>query len=376
MNLEMLKKSNRIIYDAVAGSHAYGTNIPTSDKDIRGVFMLPKEEYLGLKSPPEQVGDEKHDTTYYSLKRFFELIQTANPNLIEMLYFPKDCINFCSPVMQKLIDNRDMFISKKAYYTHSSYAYSQIKKCAGQNKMVNHPEMAIKPKKEDFCWIIRRSSLHNISPALYNEEVPFPCRPIPMEKLPFGCDLSKYHVAALEHTSNVYRLYYYGDDAKGVFRGDDMIVCESIPKEDEHLKFEGLLIYNQHEFEKALNEHRKYNDWISNRNENRWIDQEKGLVQYDCKNMMHCMRLLISGENILTKGYPIVRFEGEQRNYLMKIRAGEFKYEELMAEVERRMANLENLYNTSGIPHSVNVGKIEELYRELAEFVAKEERWY
>jgi hypothetical protein len=47
-----------------------------------------------------------------------------------------------------------------------------------------------------------------------------------------------------------------------------------------------------------------------------------------------------------------------------------------MAEVERRMANLENLYNTSGIPHSVNVGKIEELYRELAEFVAKEERWY
>ena len=74
----------------------------------------------------------------------------------------------------------------------------------------------------------------------------------------------------------------------------------------------------------------------------------------------------MSGENILRYGFPLVRFEGEQRDYLMKIRAGEFKYEELMAEVEKRMAGLEELYKTSTIPHSVDTKKIESLYREIS----------
>jgi len=151
-----------------------------------------------------------------------------------------------------------------------------------------------------------------------------------------------------------------------VFRGDDMLVCESIPKQDEFLRFIGLLIYNQEGHQKALKDWHSYWDWVQNRNNERWIDQEKGLLNYDQKNMMHCLRLLISGEHILTHGCPIVRFEGEQRDYLMKIRAGEFKYEELMAEVERRMVVLEELYKTSTIPHSANMKKIEALYRELA----------
>ena len=78
------------------------------------------------------------------------------------------------------------------------------------------------------------------------------------------------------------------------------------------------------------------------------------------------MRLLWSGENILKYGEPLVRFDGEQRDYLMSIRAGKFKYEELMAEVDIRMARLEELNKTSTIPHSVNIGKIEALYRELS----------
>ena len=366
MNLEILKKSNMIIYDAIAGSHAYGLNVSTSDKDVRGVFLLPPNEYLGLQNPPEQVGDEKHDITYYSLKRFFELIQTANPNLLEMLYFPSDCINFCSPIMKKLIDNRDMFISKKAYFTHSSYAYSQIKKASGANKMVNHPELFKKPVKEDYCYVIL-SGLFKGAQDQDIQKAIFPMRPKKLSETPMIKEtINRYHVAALEHVSEAYRLYDYGHASKGVFRGDDMLVCESIPISDEWDKFAGILIYNKHEYEKALNEHRKYTEWIETRNENRWLDQEKKLVQYDAKNMLHCMRLLISGEHILTHGYPLVRFEGAQKEYLMKIRSGEFKYEELMIEVERRTAGLEELYKTSTIPHSVNVPKIEKLYRELS----------
>ena len=80
---------------------------------------------------------------------------------------------------------------------------------------------------------------------------------------------------------------------------------------------------------------------------------------------MHCFRLLMSGENILTQGFPIVRFEGAQKEFLMEIRAGNFEYDFLMEEVEQRMKRLEELYETSSIPHSVDQKKIAKLYAEL-----------
>ncbi len=355
MNLKELKESNRIKYETIAGSHAYGLSTPKSDIDIRGIYINPNSEYLKLYEPSKQISDEKSDITYYSLKRFFELAQTANPNIIELLWMPDDCIKFITPKIKELIKHRDLFISKKVYFTHIKYAESQIKKATGQNKKVHNPQPEKRPEKEDFCHIIT-------SLAGNNER--FPSRPIPLKSTNF--DLTQYHVASLEHSNNIYRLYYYGNKAKGVFRGDDMLVCESIPKEDEFTHFCGLLIYNQEEYNKAVRDWHSYWDWFKNRNDERWIDQEKGLLNYDQKNMMHCMRLLMSGENILKEGFPIVKFTGKDRDYLMKIRAGEIKYEDIMSEINQKMTKLEELYNTSNnIPHSVDVPKINELYEEI-----------
>ena len=365
MNVIDLKRTNRIIFECIAGSHLYNLHTNKSDVDIRGIYVNPTSDYLGLSEPSNQIGDDKHDTTYYSLKRFFELVMTSNPNILELAFVPEECTKICSPIMKKIIENRNLFISKKCFYTFSGYAASQISRASGANKMVNHPELFEKPKREDFCWVIESDTIQG-----YRNEF-FPCRP----KLLKDChshiypdkpiNLSEYHVSALEHVSNTYRLYYYGENAKGVFRGDDMLACESIPMLDETDKFSGLLIYNQNEYEKALQQHRKYKEWVENRNESRWIDQENKVVNYDAKNMLHTFRLLMSGENILTNGCPLVRFEGEQREYLMKIRAGDFKYEELMSEVEIRMKKMESILETSTIPHSVDKDKVDGLYREL-----------
>lgn len=372
MNLKDLIQSGRIIFECVSGSHAYGLSTPKSDIDIRGIYVNPPTEYLGLLDASKQISDEKNDTTYYSLRRIFELLQTANPNIIEMLWMPEDCIKINSSIMEKIITNRGLFISKKCYHSHSGYAYAQIKKAKGQNKKVHNPMPEEMPKKEDFCRIIPSFAMDTefLREESLKQNVPLcPCRPL---SLP-NCvakdggffDLRLFHVSALEHVSDTYRLYMYGEEAKGVFRGDDMLVCESIPIDDELDKFAGLLIYNKHEYDKALKDWHSYWDWMKNRNEHRWIDQEKGKLNYDQKNMTHCMRLLMSGENILSCGHPIVRFEGEQLEYLRNIRAGNFEYEEIMAEVDSRMETLEKLYETSKIPHSVNVKKIDELYREL-----------
>ena len=287
MNLDDLKQSGRIIFECIAGSRAFNLHLPEkSDFDVRGIYVNPSKEYLGLTEPAGQISDEKQDVVYYSLKRFFELIQSANPTLLELLWMPQETIKVMSTTMEKLIANRSLFISKKAYFTHAKYAESQIKKAKGANKKVHNPQPEERPKKEDFCWIIpsdntiqKYAMIHFDEDAL-NVFHTAPYRSIPLKH--FRLDLKEFHCAGLEHVSNTYRLYFYGEGAKGIFRGDDMLATESIPLEEEFEKFYGLLIYDKSEYEKAVRDWHSYHEWVRNRNNNRWLDQEKGLVHYDC----------------------------------------------------------------------------------------------
>ena len=370
MNIEQLKQSGYIIYECISGSHSYGTNNADSDLDVRGVFRLPAENYLTLSDPLQQISDATNDVTFYAMKRFFELIKTSNPNLIELLFMPQDCVKFCSPVMQKIIDNRNLFISKKAYYTHIQYAHSQIGRARGQNKWINNKKPESPPNKMDFCWVIpmTEDELYTYTDIDGQKNATsqgiFPVRPILISNS--YIELNECHVAGLEHLENAYRLYYYGEDAKGVFRGQNQqLAVESIPFDDEWSKFIGILIYNEDAYNSAYRDWKNYWEWKKERNEARYRSQEAGEVDYDCKNMMHCMRLLRSGKNILLHGEPIVRFEGEQLQFLKNIRAGKYSHEQIMEWVEQEMAELEKIKDESTLPHSVDHKAIERLYREL-----------
>ena len=81
--------------------------------------------------------------------------------------------------------------------------------------------------------------------------------------------------------------------------------------------------------------------------------------------MCHCLRLLLSGKNILTNGEPIVRFEGTQLQYLKDIRAGKFTYEEIMADIEKEQKELDVLFEKSTLPWGVDMKKIDELYKQI-----------
>jgi len=235
MNLELLEKTNWIIYKTITGSNAYGTNTPLSDLDYRGIFIVPAKERITLKQPLTEIGQEKpEDIKYYELGKFMVLAQDCNPNIIELLYMPEDCIKIKTPVMQRIIDNRHLFISKKAFHTFSGYAVSQIKKCRGENKWINNPKGKEPPKREDFCWVIPKEDFDLDSNTFrIGLDLP-PARPTPI--LHMDINLAEFHASSLEHMSNTYRLYYYGKEARGVFRNNNLAV-ESIPLHDEAVKF-------------------------------------------------------------------------------------------------------------------------------------------
>ena len=397
MNVEELEKSRLIIYKYIAGSHAYGMATSQSDTDIRGVFMLPTDSHLSLTNPPQEISNDSQDIKYFELRKFINLAADNNPNVIEAFWMPSETVVYKSPVMDYLISQRQHFLSKKAIVTHLSYALGQIEKATGRNKLVNNPKSEERPKKEEFCYFIhckkpeccniemdsKLASMLTFNPDqkswtivnthehLYEDEYFYdfaarirnsPYRPVPVKEL--NIDLSKFHAASLEHVPYTYRLYYYGDvGAKGVFRGDDAIVTESIPLNDEYPRFVGLLVYNQADYERAVTEWKQYWDWVKNRNENRWKLQEDGKLDYDVKNMAHSFRLAFLGEHIAKHGEILVRPHAEQLEFLKAIRRGEYSYEFLINEINKKTADLKKLKELSTLPYECNKEKINEIYK-------------
>jgi uncharacterized protein len=348
--------ASRVIFSCIAGSRAYGTQIPGSDEDVRGLYVLPSTSYLPLNQSPVQLADDRGNTVYYSLRRCIELLAEANPNILELLFTPPDCVVRTSPVMEKLIEARSLFVTRQCGDTHIGYAMSQIKKARGQNKWVNNPKPPEIPRKEDFCFVIVKERLiASASP---------PCRPVSLNQI--GWSLAEYHAARLEHVPDAYRLYRYGSGARGVFRGD-VLVCESIPERDESSHFAGVLIFNEQSWKQALTEHQNYWGWRKNRNDARWEAQEAGQLDFDAKNMMHTIRLLMSGRSILENGAPIVRFEGQTLNLLLEIRAGKMPFDQIMNVANELMGECDRFKLTAQLPPKCDLAAADALLLELTQ---------
>ena len=342
--------SGRVIFRGVWGSHAFGTSTPESDFDTVGVYVVEREAYLSLVAPPAQVLDVRNDNRFYSLRNFLELASNANPNIMDMLYLPDDCVQFTTPYWQIIQKNRSIFLSKKVCQTYCEYAMGQIKKARGCNKRIHNPQPEEPPTPEDFCFVLKTSPLG------------MPMRPVPLKQA--GIQLERCHAAALENSGELYRLYDYGESARGVFR-NGMLVCESIPKEDETTRFLGLMMFNRNTFEQAKSKHRQYWEWRRTRNEARWHTQEAGLLDYDAKNLMHTFRLLYSALNIIESGEPIVRFSGGKLQELRDIRAGRFCYDELVSKAETLSERLASERNSSPLPETSDISIIDGLLLEI-----------
>lgn len=420
MQIIDLRAQKRIIYEAVGGSHAYGLNTPESDKDIRGIYLLPPKTYFDFRFSEEE--DEKpltedgNDVAFYSLRKYFQLAEKCNPNIIEMLWYPEDCILFKNVVFDELVKNRDLFVSKEAFTSHSSYAMGQIKKAAGKNKKVHKKEVFVdqigleklrklliegvvslkwiesrfsKPfanfllktceaKNELHCdlkkmdAVLKDENVKNLLPPnhfdfcyiikTFDSDMQFPMRPIPLRGS--GINLDEFNCSSLEHVGHVYRLYFYGEKAQGVFKSGE-VVCSSIPIEDERSKYYGLLIYAENEYMSAKADWRSFWEWMSERNEHRWKDGDGKTFEYDKKNMQHTVRLLLSGENIVREGEPLVRFTGEKLKFLREIREGKFSYKYLLGYANEKIAELECLFENSSLPDNCDPEKLNELYNQL-----------
>lgn len=118
---------NRIIFLTLGGSYSYGTNIETSDVDVRGCALNSCTDLLGLTNF-EQVVNTATDTTVYSFNKLISLLLNCNPNTIEMLGCKPEHYFFLTDIGQEMIDNRKLFLSRRAVHSFGGYANQQLRR--------------------------------------------------------------------------------------------------------------------------------------------------------------------------------------------------------------------------------------------------------
>lgn len=344
MTIEDLRNKGLIILECISGSKAYGLDTPTSDTDIKGVFLLPKEEYYGLTYTP-QVNNETNDIVFYEFGRFMELLSLNNPNILELLNTPESAIIYKHPFLDEI--KPELILSKLCRNTFGKFALSQIKKAKGLKKKIVNPIAKERKTILSFCYVN------------YGQGA------IPVLKY---LEIKDWHqencgLVNIQHMKDIYGLYYSDQlGFGGILRGkkSNDICLSSIPK---GTKQEVLMYFNRNGYSTYCKEYREYWEWVDKRNEDRYENTKSHGKNYDSKNMMHVFRLL---EMAIEIGHQKkVNVKRPNRDFLLDIKNGKFEYEDLLKMSDLKQNEMASVFEQSSLPENPDLELINKLTYKL-----------
>jgi uncharacterized protein len=348
MIIQDIKNKNLILFEAISGSRSFGLATENSDTDIRGVYYLPKEDFFGLNYIP-QISNETNDITYYEIGRLVELLQKNNPNILEILASPEDCIQYKNSLMDLL--KPEDFLSKLCKDTFAGYAISQIKKAKGLNKKILNPIDKERKSILDFCYILQNQGSVQLKKWLSEN----------------GKVQEKCGLVSIDNTKGMFAVFYNesGDlHYKGIIQNEEanQVSVSSVPKGENSVAF---LFCNLDAYSTYCKDYREYWKWVSERNEDRYnVNQNHG-QNYDSKNMMHTIRLLQSCEQIFKTNSLNIRVEN--RDELLAIKAGNWSYEAVMEKAETLIKSIEHYHSVSTLPDFPDLEKTTKILIEIRE---------
>lgn len=315
-----------IILIGLGGSYAYGTNNEKSDVDIRGCALNKKSEILTNENFESFVNNDT-DTTIYAFNKLVHLLSNCNPNCIEMLGLKPEHYLYLHPIGKELIDNRKLFLSKRAIYSFGGYANSQLKRLDNKTmRLVGQAE------KEQHI-------LNSINNASYD----FKTRYFPLsetDSISLYLDKSEQEDFDKEIFMDIHLTHYPLRDYKSMWSEMNNIVKD----------------YGK----------------VGKRNQNA-IEHNKL-----AKHMMHLIRLYLTCLDILEKE-EIITYREKDHDFLMEIRNGKYldsnrqvtpEFFEMVNEFERK---LEYAKNNTSLPDQPHYNKIKEFSMSVNERVVRDD---
>lgn len=309
----------------LAGSYSYGTNIRTSDIDIRGIALNQKSDLIGL-TQFEQYVDEDTDTVIYGFNKVVGLLLSCNPNTIELLGLKPEHYLYLSDIGRLLLDNRRLFLSKRAIQSFGGYADAQLRRLQNALARDTFPQT----EKERHIFNSVRNAMHD-----------------------FNHRYGRFENGSLE---------LYIDKAVNPELETEIFVNASMthyPLRD-YCGMWNTMANVIRDYEKVGKRNKKKDDLHLN------------------KHAMHLIRLFMMALDILEKG-EINTYREKEHGLLMDIRSGKYRKEdgafhesfyEMLSDFEKK---LHYAAEHTDLPEEPDMAKVQELVMAINERVVRDE---
>lgn len=314
-----------VILLGLAGSYSYGTNIRTSDIDIRGIALNQKSDLIGL-TRFEQYVDEDTDTVIYGFNKVVGLLLSCNPNTIELLGLKPEHYLYLSDIGRLLLDNRRLFLSKRAIQSFGGYADAQLRRLQNALARDTFPQT----EKERHIFNSVRNAMHD-----------------------FNHRYGRFENGSLE---------LYIDKAVNPELETEIFVNASVthyPLRD-YCGMWNTMANVIRDYEKVGKRNKKKDDLHLN------------------KHAMHLIRLFMMALDILEKG-EINTYREKEHGLLMDIRFGKYRKEdgafhesfyEMLSDFEKK---LHYAAEHTDLPEEPDMAKVQELVMAINERVVRDE---
>lgn len=156
---------DNVMYETIMGSVAYAVSSDTSDMDVYGFCIPPKdlvfphlvgeipgfgrqikrfEQYQEhhIHDPDAMAGKgREYDLTIFSIVKYFQLCMENNPNMIDSLFTDITCVLHATKIANMVRDQRQIFLHKGSWHTFKGYAYQQLHKMANKEPTGKRAEL-------------------------------------------------------------------------------------------------------------------------------------------------------------------------------------------------------------------------------------------
>ncbi len=298
-----------MIVKILFGSHLYGLNTYTSDRDYKGVYLPSGQDILLQQvqdSIPFSTGNDQSKNTQddidyevYSLQKFLQMAKDGQTGALEMLFAPDEFIIESSPLWEEIRSQKHVLLSKKI---NSFLGY-----CRTQANKYGIKGSRMATIKESIAWCdLNTNNIH--------------------EKLWVGWDNLKNAIEHLDHVR--------------------FVVCEKTNYAMVEIcgrKYQNTITINH--FRECLQ--KTYNNYGERAKQ---AEKNEGI---DWKALSHAVRVCCQGLEIFNKRTLTLPLSAEVKDLCLKIKKGEMKFYEVQTILEGLMDSLEKAQETTTLPSEI-----------------------
>jgi len=327
-----------VVYLTLSGSKLYGTNTPTSDTDIKGIF-IPSKRSLILKKDPGSITLDTNktnikntskdvDCTIHNIYNFFNQLKKSETGAVDILFsmWSNDTIVYANEKFLKVMkENYKIFLNRNMK-SFIGYALGQTKKFGIKGRRYDELDDFI---KKFYVWSDK-----------YLEQ-----------KLDDGRGSWENLKGWVNAGNYKYIEFLMAPGPK----------TSGAQKDIEYIAVLGKMFPRTVKIGYMYERISKLYEQFGNRTKTIAATVSKT----DFKALSHSLRIALEVKELLETGF--IKFPLKDAKKLREIKEGKYDFEEIVNEVEKTLTLVDEMLLTSEFPKNADSKKIEKLYLDFVD---------